>query len=67
MSKSITREQFITAWNKKCIKTFGLGHEDLPDILFIDDFWYDGITTEEAENALDDMLESMRDEFGFYQ
>lgn len=67
MSKSITREQFINAWNKKCIKTFGLGHEDLPDILFIDDFWYDGITTEEAENALDDMLESMRDEFGFYQ
>ncbi len=67
MSNSITREQFITAWNKKCIKTFGLGHKDLPDILFIDDFWYVGITLEEAENALDDMLSSMRDELSFYQ
>lgn len=67
MSKSITREQFITSWDNRCNSNFGLGHEDLPDLIYIDDYWYEGITKEEAKNALDDMLESMRDELSFYQ
>jgi hypothetical protein len=63
MSKSITREQFITAWDNRCNSKFGLGHEDLPDLIFIDDYWHEGIKAQEAKDALDCMLEEMRNEF----
>ena len=50
-------------WNKRCIRAFGLGYEDLPDVLCIDDYWYEGIDQQEAKRALDDMEEELRNEF----
>lgn len=60
---NISFDQFLVMWNKRCIRAFGLGYEDLPDILCIDDHWYDGMTQQEAKSALDDMEEELRQEF----
>lgn len=61
----ITIEQFERAWSKRCINVFGIGSEDLPDVLCIDDFWYEGMTREELKGALDEMELSMRQELHF--
>ena len=60
---NISLEQFCIMWNKRCIRAFGLGSEDLPDLLCIDDYWYDGMNQQEAKAALDDMEQQMRQEF----
>ncbi len=60
----VSREAFIKAWDNKCTRNFGLGYTDLPDILLIDDYWHDMLTVDEAKDALNDMLDSMRDEMG---
>lgn len=61
----ITIEQFERAWSKRCTNVFGIGSEDLPDVLCIDDFWYEGMTREELKGALDEMELSMRQELHF--
>jgi len=60
----ITREEFIKRWNVKCHKCFGVGHEGLPDILFIDDYWYEGMDDDSALASLGDMTAEMMSEMG---
>lgn len=60
----ISKEAFIKAWDNKCARNFGLGCEDLPDVILIDDYWHELLTVSEAKDALSDMLESMSDEMG---
>lgn len=58
-------QQFICAWNKRCLKVFCLSSEDLPDILMMDDFFFEGMTKEDVVNALDEMEQLMREELNF--
>lgn len=64
MTGYITRSQFRKLWNHHCAKTFGLSADDLPDILCMDDYWYEEMTKDEATSAFADMEMEMRQEFG---
>jgi hypothetical protein len=65
MTEYITRSQFRKLWNQHCTKTFGLGADDLPDILCMDDYWYEEMTAAEAKSAFADMEMEMRQDLGY--
>ena len=58
-------QHLIDAWNKRCLKVFCLSSEDLPDILMMDDFFFEGMTHRDVANALDEMEHLMREELNF--
>lgn len=58
-------QQFIDAWNKRCCKVFCLSSEDLPDILMMHDFFFEGMTHQDVAGALDEMEYLMREELNF--
>lgn len=58
-------QHLIDAWNKRCLKVFCLSSEDLPDILMMDDFFFEGMTHQDVANALDEMEHLMREELNF--
>jgi hypothetical protein len=64
MSNTISYEMFVNAWDKRCTRAFGLGYEDLPDIICMDDYWHDEMTRDECKDALNDMMCIMQEELG---
>lgn len=62
---NIQMQHLINAWNKRCLKVFCLSSEDLPDILLMDDFFFEGMTQADVADALDEMEQLMREELNF--
>lgn len=58
----ITRAEFRRALNIHCYKELGLGLNDLPDIVCIDDVWWEGQTEKEAVKMIDSCLEDFKEE-----
>jgi hypothetical protein len=51
--------------NLRCHKELGVGLDDLPDIICIDDVWWENITESEAVKMIDGCIEDFRDDMGF--
>ena len=62
---NVSRSQFRRALNFRCNKEFGMGLLDLPDIICIDDVWWEGITEKEAEQMIEGCIDDMKEEVGF--
>jgi len=62
---TVSRGEFRRALNLKCQKEFGMGLSDLPDIINIDDNWWEGITEKEAVVMIDSCIEEFKDELGY--
>jgi hypothetical protein len=58
----MTRDQFINAVDNKITRVCGLGYDDLPDTVMIDDYYYEGMEPEEYKQAVEccacDILEN---------
>lgn len=52
-------------WDKHCERVFGIDASSLPDILCIDDYWYEDMSQQEAKDALLDMEQELREELHF--
>lgn len=61
---TVTRSQFRKALNIRCHKEFGIGLNDLPDIICLDDVWWEGITEKESVQMIDGCIEDFREDFG---
>ena len=57
---TVTRGEFRRALSHKCAKEFGMGLSDLPDIICIDDNWWENITEKEAIIMIDSCIEEFR-------
>jgi hypothetical protein len=62
---TITRGQFRKALNIKCHETIGLGLMDLPDVICIDDFWWEDMTEKEAVIMVDSAIDDLKEELNF--
>lgn len=60
-SLAISYDDFFRRWDKRCQDEFGVSADDLPDIIAIDDHWFDGMSVKESNDALDAMTEELRD------
>jgi hypothetical protein len=56
----ITRSEFRRALNLRCHKDLGLGLNDLPDLICIDDVWWEGQTEKEAIKMIDGCIEELK-------
>jgi hypothetical protein len=56
----ISRSEFRRALNLRCHKEFGLGINDLPDIICIDDVWWEMMTEKEAVVMIDSCIDDFR-------
>lgn len=61
----VSFRDFKRALNLRCYKTFGCSYSDLPDVVNLHDFWYDGIQEKEAVMMLDGVMEDLALEVGF--
>ena len=61
---TVSRSEFRRALNIRCHKEFGLGLLDLPDIICIDDNWYEGMDEREATIMVDGCIEELKEELG---
>lgn len=62
---TVSRQDFRRALNLRCHQTFGLGLMDLPDVICIDDNWWEGQTSKEAHTMIESCIEELQDEVGF--
>jgi hypothetical protein len=62
---NISLEQFTAMWDKHCERRFGLGAIDLPDFMCIDDYWFEGMSMQQAKDAVEEMHQEMCDELHF--
>ena len=60
----VSRTEFRRALNLKCHKELGVGMMDLPDIICIDDVWWENMTEKEAIVMIDSCIEDFKDELG---
>ena len=58
----MTQETFLQKLNSACSDTFGIGYDDLPDIIFIDDYFDEEMTTEEVQDAIDEIIQTLEEE-----
>jgi hypothetical protein len=49
----------------KCYNVFGCSYSDLPDIVDLNDFWYEGIEEREAVIMIDGVIEDLAAELSF--
>jgi hypothetical protein len=57
---TVSRGEFRRALNLRCHKEFGMGMNDLPDIICIDDVWWEGMIEKEAIVMIDSCIEDFR-------
>jgi len=57
---SVPRSEFRRALNLHCIKELGTGLSDLPDIIDLDDVWWQGITTKESLQMIKGCIEDFK-------
>jgi hypothetical protein len=62
---TVSRSEFRRALNLRCHKELGVSLNDLPDIIAIDDNWWEGQTEKEALVMIDSCIEELKDEMGF--
>ena len=56
---------FKRALKLKCYKVFGCSYSDLPDVVDLNDFWYEGIEEREAVMMIDGVIEDLAAELNF--
>lgn len=60
---TISRQDFRRALNIRCNKELGVSLSDLPDIINIDDNWWEGQTEKEAIVMIDSCMVELSNEF----
>ena len=63
--KTYTREAFLKALDEKIISICGLGYEDLPDTVMIDDYYQEGMKGEEFVEAVSDCANEILENAGY--
>ena len=61
----VSRSQFRRALNLRCHKELGVGYSDLPDIIDLEDVWWEQMTEKEANQMIDGCIEDFKDELGY--
>jgi len=62
---TLRRSEFRKLLNIRCCNEFGLGLMDLPDIICIDDVYWEGITLKEANQMIDGCIDDIKDELEY--
>lgn len=62
---SVSRSEFRKLLNIRCHNELGVGLMDLPDIICIDDVWWEGISLKEANQMIDGCVQDFKDDMGF--
>jgi hypothetical protein len=57
---TVSRSEFKRALNVHCIKELGTGLSDLPDIIDLDDVWWEGITVKESLQMIKGCIEDFK-------
>jgi hypothetical protein len=63
----VSRPEFRKALNIRCHKEFGIGLMDLPDIICLDDVWWEQMTEKEVIQMIDGCIQDFEDDMGFNQ
>jgi hypothetical protein len=61
----VSRSEFRRALNMHCQKELGVCMSDLPDIIDIDDVWWEKQTIKEALQMIAGCIQDFKDEMGF--
>jgi hypothetical protein len=61
---TVPRSEFRRALNLHCHKELGMGLSDLPDIICIDDVWWEGQTVKEALQMIAGCIEDFKEDLG---
>jgi hypothetical protein len=61
---TVSRSEFRKALNLRCHKELGLGINDLPDIINLDDVYWEGMTEKEAVQMIDGCIQDFKDDAG---
>lgn len=61
----VSRQDFRRALNLRCQKELGVSVNDLPDIVCIDDVWWEKMSEKEAITMIDSCIDDFRDEMGY--
>lgn len=59
---TVTRSEFRRSLNLQCHKEFGMGLSDLPDIINIDDNWWEDMSEKDAVIMIDSCIEEFKEE-----
>jgi hypothetical protein len=62
---TVSRSEFRRALNLRCQKELGVSLSDCPDIIVIDDNWWEDMTEKEAVIMIDSCIEELKDDMGF--
>ena len=63
--KFVTRGEFKRALRLKVFKELQIDYNDLPDIICIDDHYYEGMDERDAVIALEGIIEDIQDELNY--
>jgi len=63
--KFVTRGEFKRALRLKVFKELHIDYNDLPDIICIDDHYYEGMDERDAVIALEGIIEDIQDELNY--
>ena len=63
--KDITREAFIKALDLKISSICGMGTDDIPDVVMIDDYYYEGMSQRSFNAAVRECAEVILEEAGY--
>ena len=58
---NVSRREFSHALNYKCHKELGVGLRDLPDVINLDDVWWEQMTEKEAVVMIDSCIEDLKE------
>jgi hypothetical protein len=58
---TVSRSDFRRALNLKCHQVLGIGLNDLPDIINIDDVWYEGQEEKEAVIMINSCIKELQE------
>jgi hypothetical protein len=61
---TVSRSEFRRALNLHCHKELGIGYSDLPDIIDLEDVWWEGITEKESLQMIAGCIQDFKDELG---
>ena len=62
---TVSRGEFKRSLKAKCLKELGVHFDDLPDIINIDDNWWEGITEKEAIIMIDSCIDELKEELEY--
>lgn len=61
---TVSRSEFRKALNLRCHKELGVGLNDLPDIIDMEDVWWEDMTEKEAVKMIDGCIEDFKADAG---